>query len=315
MTGSQEKVLTPDGADLFISYAWTSGQHRQWVHLLAANLKMLGYHVLVDADVDYGDSLTGFMRRIRHARHVLMIVDDNYTVRADTDPDSGVAIENGWIAAARPDKPTAWLTVLFKDNPGHQLPDWLAGANPKGLSFNAHPGTGDFPGSEQLQELWRWLEDLPANDDHATTIATLRERSARLERHALQSSATRWRDPSLNGMTHFEYSEAPHSEFTFGFGEQEFTLRVSEYDDDSIRLYKDPIEAVGVLRPESAPEDDLAAHLSPGRTVEPRTGETAVLMNKYGALCLVKILSVRQSSSMPYVAPSVDFQWQVVAGT
>lgn len=44
-------------ADIFISYAWTSNQHRQWVRLLAAQLKALGYDVLIDADVDYGDSL------------------------------------------------------------------------------------------------------------------------------------------------------------------------------------------------------------------------------------------------------------------
>lgn len=244
MADPQVKSLAPDGADLFISYARTSAQHQQWVRLLAAHLKMLGYHVLVDADLDYGDSLTGFMRRIRHARHVLIIVDDNYKFRADNVPSSGVAIENRWIAEVFPDKPVAWLTVLFKDNPGHQLPDWLAGANPKGLSFNAHPDTGDFPGSEQLQELWRWLEDLPANDDHATTIATLRERSARLERHALQSSTARWRAPSLSGTTHFEYNEAPHSEFTFGFGEQEFTLHVSEHESDSIRLYNDRIKGL-----------------------------------------------------------------------
>ncbi len=67
MADPQAKSLAPDGADLFISYAWTSAQHQQWVRLLAAHLKMLGYHVLVDADLDYGDSLTGFMRRIRHA--------------------------------------------------------------------------------------------------------------------------------------------------------------------------------------------------------------------------------------------------------
>ena len=65
-------------ADLFISYAWSSDEHREWVRLLAANLKALGYDVLIDADVDYGDSLTGFMKRATQSRHVLLIVDDNY---------------------------------------------------------------------------------------------------------------------------------------------------------------------------------------------------------------------------------------------
>ena len=49
-------------ADLFISYAWTSVQHRQWVRLLAAPAEGAGYDVLIDADVHYGDSLNGFMR-------------------------------------------------------------------------------------------------------------------------------------------------------------------------------------------------------------------------------------------------------------
>src|SRR5699024_2250672 len=58
--------------DPFISYAWTSDQHRQWVRLLASQLKAIGYDVLVDPDVDYGDELNGFMRRVTEARHVLM---------------------------------------------------------------------------------------------------------------------------------------------------------------------------------------------------------------------------------------------------
>ncbi|MCU4298805.1 toll/interleukin-1 receptor domain-containing protein [Brevibacterium permense] len=73
-------------ADLFLSYAWTSDQHRQWVRLLAAHLKALGYDVLVDADVGYGDSLNGFMRRVVDSDHVLMIVDDNYVARRITSP-------------------------------------------------------------------------------------------------------------------------------------------------------------------------------------------------------------------------------------
>jgi hypothetical protein len=38
------------------------GSHREWVRLLAAHLKAIGFDVLIDVDVHYGDSLTGFMR-------------------------------------------------------------------------------------------------------------------------------------------------------------------------------------------------------------------------------------------------------------
>ena len=123
-------------SDLFISYAWTSAEHRQWVRLLAAQLKALGYNVLIDADLDYGDSLTGFMRKVVDAKHVLLIVDENYVDRANTAPDSGVAIENRWIAEVFADRPSTWLSVLFKNNPSCRLPNWLADRNPKGHSFN-----------------------------------------------------------------------------------------------------------------------------------------------------------------------------------
>ncbi len=153
------------GADIFISYAWTSPEHRAWVRLLASSMKAIGYDVLIDADVDYGDDLTGFMQRVTDSRHVLLVVDDNYVDRADTQPDSGVGIESRHISEAYPSKPANWLSVLFKDNANHRLPKWLGKANPKGHSFNADPEAGRFPGSEQITELWRWIEDLPANRD------------------------------------------------------------------------------------------------------------------------------------------------------
>ncbi len=142
--------------DLFISYAWTSAEHRQWVRLLAAQLKALGYNVLIDADLDYGDSLTGFMRKVADVQHVLLIVDENYVDRANTEPDSGVAAENRWIDEVFTDRPTTWLCVLFKDNPSYRVPDWLKEHNPKGISFNYDPShPNDFADSEQVEDLWR----------------------------------------------------------------------------------------------------------------------------------------------------------------
>lgn len=162
-------------ADLFISYAWTSDQHRQWVRLLASQLKALGFDVLIDADLDYGDQLTGFMRRVVDSRHVLLIVDDNYVDRADNRPDSGVSQENRSISEVYAERPDTWVAVLFKDNLNFRLPAWLAEDQPKGISFNYDPSSpADFPGSEQVEDLWRWIEGLPANRDSATPVATLR---------------------------------------------------------------------------------------------------------------------------------------------
>ncbi|MFZ2172809.1 MAG: toll/interleukin-1 receptor domain-containing protein, partial [Rhodococcus sp. (in: high G+C Gram-positive bacteria)] len=130
-------------ADLFISYAWTSDQHRQWVRMLAANVRALGYDVLIDSSVDYGNSLSGFMHRVVEARRVLLIVDENYVKRADNHAASGVAIENEWISEAYSAQPPTWLSVLFKDNPDCALPKWLTEFKPKGHWFNADVATND----------------------------------------------------------------------------------------------------------------------------------------------------------------------------
>lgn len=304
-------------ADLFISYAWTSDQHRQWVRLLAAQLKALGYDVLVDADVDYGDSLNGFMRRVVDSDHVLMIVDDNYVARADNLPESGVGTENRWLREAHPSRPTTWLSVLFKDNLDHTTPSWLNEHKPKGFSFNHDSAnTDDFPGSEQVDELWRWLEGLPANKDAATPISVLRERSARLERQELRNDPSHWRSPALEGSERFMFEDAPSKTFRWGHGETENALMVSGCGHDSVYVLRDPIKAVGVVREEGISDSALESQLARGRYVVAHAGQRVVLMNQHGMLSVVDLLAVqREVNGESYVAPYVDIRWRVVSNS
>ncbi|MGO1523151.1 MAG: toll/interleukin-1 receptor domain-containing protein [Nesterenkonia sp.] len=303
------------GADLFISYAWTSDKHREWVRLLAAHLKALGFAILIDADVDYGDDLNGFMRRVGDSTRVLLVADQNYVERADTMPDSGVGKENRWIAEQYADHGPAWLSALFIDNRGCRLPAWLDGCMPKGFDFNHSPSSEQqFPGAAQIEELWRWITGLPANRDSATPIATLRQRATRLEQQDLRSEPSQWRSPNLEGEAHFEYLDAPGNTFTWGIGDSEFGLHVSGCGNDSVYVYKDPVRAVAVIRSKQADDTDLARHLTPGRTVTPRVGQSVVLMNKHGRLAIVSIIRVQRedTSGHEYVAPFVEFRWRVV---
>lgn len=300
-------------ADLFISYAWSSDEHREWVRLLAANLKALGYDVLIDADVDYGDSLTGFMKRATQSRHVLLIVDDNYVSRANTLPDSGVGIENGWFKAEHPTKSKTWLSVMFKDNPTHSLPAWLIPEKPKGHVFNADPSNGSFPGSEQVEELWRWIEDLPANRDHATSIKTLRARSARLEKVDRERDPSTWANPATEGEIDFEYDRSPHRTYGLGCGQFGFALKVSGSGAQSVYVYKDPIHAVGLNFSGTTSHGELAAQLTPGRNVVAHVGQQIILQNAQGALCVVDLLGVQSEVTSPdYVPASIRFRYRIL---
>lgn len=300
-------------ADLFISYAWTSIKHREWVHLLAAQLKALGFSVLLDADVDYGDDLNGFMRRVTDAKRVLLVVDRNYVERADTMPTSGVGKESHWISEAYADHEPAWLTAIFIDNPECTLPKWIDSTMPKGFIFNHAPASlQQFPGSEQIEDLWRWVASLPANRDSATSIATLRARATRIERHALRSEPLQWRSPDLAGEIRFAYEDAPQKTFRWGFGASEFALSVSGRSNDSVYVYKDHGKAVGLVQGETTNDADLEQHLVPGRSVTPRVGQTVVLMNEHGRLAVVDIVDVQdESTDGPYLAPHLTFRWRV----
>lgn len=302
-------------ADLFISYAWTSPDHRQWVQMLAAHLKAVGYGVLIDADVDYGDSLNGFMRRAMDCRHVLLVVDENYVDRADNLPGSGVGIEN-WFVQAYDEKPASWLSVLFKDNAARRIPSWLSEQNPKGHSFNANAERGDFPGSDQVEELWRWVEGLPVNRDHAVSVATLRERARRLEEIDRRRDPNSWSSPGLQGEILFELNQSPTKTYSLGHGEFGFDFYVSECGADSVYVLRDHVHAVGINRAGATDRGELASQLPPGRSVVARVDDQAILLNRHGALCLVDILSVQREETAPsFVPASVLFRYRILANS
>ena len=304
------------GADIFISYAWTSPEHREWVRLLASSMKAIGYDVLIDADVDYGDDLTGFMQRVTDSRHVLLVVDDNYVDRADTQPDSGVGIESRHISEAYPSKPANWLSVLFKDNANYRLPKWFGEANPKGHSFNADPEAGRFPGSEQITELWRWIEDLPANRDHEVTAALQRDRCRRLETIDRQRYPASWSNPALEGEVDFLYDRSPAKTFTMGYGQYSWALQVSACGGSSVYVYKDPVHAVGVNGSGSVVPEELAAQLTPGRAVTAEVCEQVILQNEVGALCLIDVIDVQVEATAPNYRPaSVRFRYRILSDT
>lgn len=279
-------------------------------------MKAIGYDVLVDADVDYGDDLNGFMRRATDCRHVLLVVDENYVHRADTLPDSGVGIENEWFSRVHERKPATWLSVLFKDNPDFRLPAWLVSHNPKGHSFSSDPARGDFPGSEQVEELWRWIEDLPANRAHAVSAATLRERARCLEEIDRQRDPNSWSNPALEGELFFEFEKSPGKAFLLGYGDLGFKFQVPGHGGGSVYVYRDPIHAVGVNRSSGSSHAELAAQLTPGRYVVAKVGDQVILQNTQGALCLVDLLEVQREVTAPtFVPASVRFRYRILVNS
>lgn len=299
---------------LFISYAWTSGAHREWVRLLGVQLRLLGYTVQIDAAVEYGASLSSFMREVTEADRVLLVVDENYVQRADHCPKSGVGIENHWIKSAFEEKPVSWLSVIYVNNPRYSLPAWLHDQQPKGFNFNSNPVRDEFPGIEQMDDLWRWIEGLPADKAHALSAAVLLERMGRIERIDAMRDPANYANPALKGRVTFRHQD--HHHYTVGHREYEFKITFSDRGNGGIYVYIDSgLKAVGLV---TAPNFDLRTvetFLRPGRIAEPIVGQSVVMMNLFGALCIIKIEDVKHKvNAAIYLPPEVTFSYEILTG-
>lgn len=298
--------------DLFISYAWTSNEHKEWVHLLSSQLHLMGYTVKIDEAVDYGSSLSGFMQEVTDASHVLLVVDENYVKRANNAPTSGVGIETKWISSVFASKPNTWLSVLFVRNPNHRLPNWLEAKKPKGFDFNSNPDTGIYPGSTQIDAVWRWIEGLPADKQHAVPLSVVHKRVARLERIDALKDPGNYANPALSGRVTFRYRE--HSGYTVGNGEYQFNIQFSGHSNNSVYVYTDGgLKAVGIITTSDFNPSTVESFLTPGRTITPTVGQKAVLLNREGALGVLTIEEVQSEINVEqYVPEHVTFTYEIL---
>jgi hypothetical protein len=298
--------------DLFISYAWTSLGHREWVRLLAGQLHLLGYTIKIDETVDYGSSVSGFMQQVVDATHVLLIVDKNYVNRADNKPETGVGIETKWIRDAFKHKPAGWLSVVFVQNPEHKLPAWLAEHNPKAFNFNSNPDKNEFPGATQIDAIWRWVEGLPADKSNAVSLAEIRRRAARIERVDMQRDPANYSNPALKDRVTFKHND--NRDFTVGHGEYEFKINFSGRGGDSVYVYIDSgLKAVGLITTPSYDPLTVESFLRHARIAEPVVGQSVVLMNSHGALCVITIDEVHpEVNTADYIPEHVTFSYEVL---
>jgi hypothetical protein len=299
---------------IFISYAWTSSAHREWVRLLAIQLRLLGYTVQIDSTVEYGASLSSFMREVAKADRVLMIVDKNYVERADRRPESGVGIENQWISSAFKEKPASWISVLFVNNPEYLLPAWLVDQQLKGFNFNSNPDLNKFPGIEQMDDLWRWVEGLPADKVHALPAALLLERTARIERIDAMRDPANYVSPAFEDRITFQYKD--YAYYTLGHGEYEFKVKFSDRGFGSVYVYRDSgLKAIGLVTASNFDRHAVETFLRPGRTAEPNVGQSIVMMNELGALCVMNIEAVQaEVNTGTHVPATVTFSYQILVG-
>ncbi len=82
-----QTALNEDSPKVFISYSWTSKEHRKWVEDLAIRLASDGVHVVVDFwDLREGQDKYAFMEQMitdTSIHRVLILMDSRYKEKAD----------------------------------------------------------------------------------------------------------------------------------------------------------------------------------------------------------------------------------------
>ena len=112
----------------------------------------------------------------------------------------------------------------------------------------------------------------------------------------------------------FNYNDQPQSQFSLGHGDLRFILQLSDAGVDSIYVYKDPINAVGLIGSKDFDRDEIEHFVTPGRFVQPKIGQSVVLQNESGALCIVTFEAIqREINQTRYIAPSVEFRYEILA--
>ena len=295
--------------DVFISYAWSKGRN-EWVRLLAAQLHLIGFSVGYDGYLGYGQSLNTFMQSLSSAKHVLVVVDDNYLQRMNKE-NSGVWKEFQEIRQALDDKPDGWLGIIAIDNPDFKLPSWAEPSMIKCFDCNIQEGAPLAPAASTLEDIWRWCADMPVDKSNAEPPALIARWAKRIEMINGMQDPAHWAYPYLEGEETFEYPLA-NGTCRLGYDPYSFALQVSRCGADNIYVYSDPIKAVWLL-PEGADDEDCDKYLRSDRAIVLEVGRSAILMNELGRLCKIDLLCVREENKTdPSKPASITFRYRIL---
>lgn len=224
----------------FISYAWDSQEHKNWVLRLAYNLRIHGVDVILDQwDTRLGNDLSFFMEQGLTSSHfVLCVCSDKYLEKANGGI-GGAGYEKRILAADLMDSNNErFIIPIIKGNSQtNKLPTFLSGL--KYVDFD----NGQY--FDSYQELLERIYDedvkkkppLGSNPFVSTSISDQITTKLNIEKIEFQN-------PLLEETVSFDYKRNSGS-YTIGEGDYMFITHWSECGNNSIHCYRDHIYRIG----------------------------------------------------------------------
>lgn len=290
----------------FISYAWDSEEHKQWVLKLASDLRSHGVDAILDQwDARLGNDLSFFMEQGLTTSHfVICICSDKYVEKANGGI-GGAGYEKRILASGMiSGKELQFILPVIKENKnGCKLPTFLSGL--KYVDFD----NGSY--YDCYIELLERIYDIDINKKPAlgtnpfvsTDISDEITTKLNLDRIKFQSY-------DFEGKVSFDYKKNS-GEYSIGEGDYMFNTKWSECGYQSIHCYRDLVYRLG-YNPEykEFPSlDQISDFDFSSRSKKVNVGEIVLLENqkhKFAALKITKI-DVRRED----INHTLEFEYKI----
>ena len=290
----------------FISYAWDSDEHNNWVLKLATDLRRHGIDVILDQwDARLGNDLPFFMEQgLTDSHFVLCICSDKYIEKANGGI-GGAGYEKRIIASEMMNNSDKrYIIPIIKGNSRtEKVPTFLSG-----LKYVDFDNRNYF---DCYQELLERIYDedikkkppLGENPFVSTTISDQITSKLKKEKITFQN-------PVFVGKVSFDYKRNSGS-FTIGEGDYMFKTKWSECGHNSIHCYRDHVFRLGynpTFKDFPTPDEFINFDFS-SRAKSVNVGEIVLLENHKHKFAALKILNVvRKSEDIGHL---LEFEYKI----
>jgi len=281
--------METENKKVFISYAWDSEEHKEWVLKLATNLRHHGVDAILDQwNVRLGDDLPSFMERgVTESHLVICVCSDKYIEKADSGL-AGAGYEKRILTSEMlNDGDKRFVIPIIKDcSHVRKVPLFLSG-----LKYVDFDNGGYF---DCYQELLERIYDedkkkkpsLGKNPFVSTATSDLITTKQNIGKIEFQNS-------KMAGKVCFDYKRNSGS-YVIGEGDYEFITHWSECGYDSIHCYRDYVYRLGYnpkYKQFPSPDKFINFDFS-SRAKSINVGEVVLLENNHHKFVSIKVTKV-----------------------
>lgn len=287
--------METENKKVFVSYAWDSEEHKEWVLELATNLRRHGVDAVLDQwDVRLGDALSFFMEQgLTESHLVICVCSDKYIAKADGGL-GGAGYEKRILTSEMlNDGDKRFIVPIIKHcSQTRKAPLFLSGL--KYVDFDNREYFDCY--QELLERIYdedkKKKPSLGKNPFASTAISDQITTKLNIGKIDFQN-------PNMVGKVCFDYKRNSGS-YVIGEGNYEFITHWSECGYDSIHCYRDYVYRLGYnpqYKEFPSPNEFINFDFS-SRAKSVNVGEIVLLENnhhKFAALKVTKVVRKKEN--------------------